>query len=530
MSLLSIYDTTLRDGTQGEGISFSAEDKVLLAHKLDAFGIDYIEGGWPGSNPRDIAFFDLAKKEHFRHAKICAFGSTVRVGMKAEKDSQLKLLLDSETSVITIFGKTWNLHVTEVLRTTLEENLRMIADSIRYLKRHDREVIYDAEHFFDGYKSDPVNALKTLEVAHGAGADILVLCDTNGGCQIREFGEILRGVQDRLPEAKFGVHCHNDCGLGVALSIEGVLNNASMVQGTINGYGERIGNANLTTIIPNLHFKHQVQLNCSANMDKLSEMSRYFDRMSNMIPNNQQPFVGRSAFAHKGGVHANAAKKVSHSYEHMQPELVGNKQRILLSDMSGGSSIVMKAREYGIELEEKSDEMRGFLQKIKVLENKGYTFELADASFIVLLYQHFHGFHDDYRLVSYRTISEVVRDTKENISEAVIKLRLKEQDDVVMNVAESTGPVGALAKAARIIFKKHFPVINSVELLDYKVRILQTGAGTDSIVQVLMQSGDKEHNWWTCGANSNIIEASWKALSDSYRYKMIVADKVLAIS
>lgn len=516
-----IYDTTLRDGTQGEGISFSAGDKIRLSKHLDDFGIDYIEGGWPGSNPRDMEFFRLAKDLPLNHAKLAAFGSTRRANLPVEKDPQLQQLIEANTPVVTIFGKSWTLHVTDVLLTTLEENLAMIQDSVAFLKATGKEVIYDAEHFFDGFKDDPSYALETLFAAKKGGADFLVLCDTNGGTQLKEFETIIEKVRAELGNIKLGVHCHNDSGMGVALSLIGVEAGASMVQGTVNGYGERVGNANLTSIIPNLALKLKYNLNCAENIKSLRSFSQFFDKMANIPSNIKQPFVGASAFAHKGGVHANATKKVSRSYEHIEPKEVGNKQRILLSDMSGASSIAIKAKQLGIELIEKSAEMKSFLKKIKKLESQGYEFEHADASFLVLLYQHFHDLKDDFHLVSYRTISEVVRDSNININEAVVKLQVDDDPEVRMSISESTGPVGALDHAMRKAFARHYPALGAVNLIDYKVRITQTGLGTDSIVQVLMKSGDGHETWWTCAADPSIIEASYQALRDSFRYKLI---------
>lgn len=516
-----IYDTTLRDGTQGEGVSFSAEDKILMAHRIDEFGFDYIEGGWPGSNPRDMEFFRMMKDVELTHAKVAAFGSTRRANLNVDQDPQLQQLIEADTRVITIFGKSWPLHVTEVLKTTLDENLCMIRESVQYLKSQGKEVIYDAEHYFDGYKTDPDYALATLEAAREGGADFLVLCDTNGGTQTREFGEIVRTAITHSKGTPIGVHCHNDCGLGVALSLIGVEEGAIMVQGTINGYGERVGNADLTTIVPNLHFKMGYSLNSSASLGHLRDFSINVDKLANITPNKKAPFVGESAFAHKGGVHANAAKKVSYSYEHLEPEKVGNRQRILMSDMSGSSSVAMKAKELGIDLDEKSDQMRAFLAKIKDLESRGYEFESADASFVVQIYQHFHDLKDDFDVVSYRTISEMVRDSDTNISEAVVKLRVENNPDIKMTISESSGPVGALDHAMREAFASHFPALKSVQLVDYKVRITQTGMGTDSIVQVLMKSSDGTKSWWTCGADGSIIEASYQALCDSFRFKLI---------
>lgn len=520
-AVIHIYDTTLRDGTQGEGISFSAEDKLLIAREMDAFGIDLIEGGWPGSNPRDMAFFDLAKKEKFSHARLAAFGSTRRAGVQADEDTQLATLLEAETPVVTIFGKTWLLHVTEVLRTTAEENLAMIRESVAFLKSAGREVVYDAEHFFDGYREDPEYALATLKAAAAGGADWVVLCDTNGGSMVPWLQGVVHEVCTRMGTVPVGMHCHNDAGLGVALTQAGVEAGARMVQGTLNGFGERVGNANLTTLLANLHLKMGCQFKAAQQISGLSRFANTIYKFANLVPDAKAPYIGRSAFAHKGGVHANAAQKVARSYEHIVPELVGNRQRILLSDMAGGSSVAMKAKELGLELDPKSPAMRSFIQKLKEREARGYAYENADASFLVLLHQHFLGNQDSFRLVSYRTISEVVRDKGENISEAVVKIRVDGDEDVKISVAESTGPVGALDHAMRLAFGAHFPELRSVELIDYKVRILQTGLGTDSVVQVLMLSGDGERTWWTCGADPNIIEASWQALRDSYRFKLL---------
>lgn len=515
-----VYDTTLRDGTQGEGISFSAQDKVLLAQRMDNFGFDYIEGGWPGSNPRDMEFFELARSITFKHAKLAAFGSTRRANLAVTEDPQLQQLIDANTPVVTIFGKTWSLHVTEVLKTTLEENVKMIRDSVAFLKSHDKEVIYDAEHFFDGYEDNPEYAIETLRAAKEGGADYLVLCDTNGGTQVLRLMEIVQQIRKEI-DHPIGIHCHNDCGLGVALSVAGIEAGATMVQGTVNGYGERVGNANLTSIAPNLFFKLHYSLHCSDHLEDLRAFSMDVDKLANVPSDRKMPFVGESAFAHKGGVHANAAKKVARSYEHMPPELIGNRQRILLSDMSGSSSVALKAKQMGVEIEEKAPAMRSFLGEIKRLENLGYEFENADASFFVLLNKHFHGFTDPFELVSYRTISEVVRDGNTNISEAVVKLRIDNNPEIKLTISESSGPVGALDQAMRNAFIAHFPALGNVELLDYKVRILQTGKGTNSTVQVLMKSGDKDGTWWTCGADDSIIEASYQALCDSFRYYLL---------
>jgi 2-isopropylmalate synthase len=513
-----LYDTTLRDGTQGEGVSFSVSSKLSLVERMDAFGFDFIEGGWPGSNPRDMAFFNEVRQLNLKYAKIAAFGSTRRAGVEVQKDPQLQLLLEAETPVVTIFGKTWLLHVTDVMRTTPEENLAMIEDSVRYLVSQGRTVIYDAEHFFDGATENEAYAFQTLQAAVNGGASNLTLCDTNGGMLVCPFGNLVEKVVKRFPSVQVGVHCHNDGGMGVALSLAGIEKGARMVQGTLNGYGERTGNANLVTIIPNLALKMGCRLGCSDRLDGLKKLSVTADDLANLSPDNRQPFVGVSAFAHKGGVHANAARKVARSYEHIEPERVGNKQRILLSDMSGGSSVAMKAREFGLEIEEKSPQMKDFLALLKTKEFEGYEYENADASMEVLLRRHFFTGTDCFQLIGFRVITEVVRESGEIVSEASVKLKVG--DSIMHTVAEAQGPVGALDHAMRKALEPHYPELKSVVLKDYKVRILDTGLGSDARVQVLVMSSDGERSWWTTGAGGNIIEASWDALRDSLIYKL----------
>lgn len=517
---IDIYDTTLRDGTQGEGVSFTVAAKIRVAEKLDQFGIDYIEGGWPGSNPRDMAFFEAAKKLKLKHAKIAAFGSTRRASLTAEDDPQLQLLLDAETPVVTIFGKTWLLHVTEILRTTPEENLLMIEDSVRFLTQSGREVIYDAEHFFDGYRDNPEYALQTLKAANRGGAINLTLCDTNGGMLVSQLQAIVRKVVERFPETPIGVHCHNDSGLGVAVSIAGVEAGATMVQGTMNGFGERNGNANLSTIISNLALKMDAQLNCLPNLKKLRELSLFVDEMANRVSDPAQPFVGSSSFAHKGGVHADAAAKVKHSYEHIKPEKVGNRTRVLVSDMSGRSSIMMKAREIGVDLDARSPELKQFLGELKELEFNGYEYEAADASFKLLLNRYLKGKKDDFELIGYRVMVSHQEAIGRIVSEATVQLRIG--DEIHHTVAESSGPVGALDHALRKAIAPAFPEIMEVELIDYKVRILETEHGTDAITRVLIESTDGEATWGTVGASDNIIEATWRALVDSVEYKILL--------
>lgn len=513
---VKIYDTTLRDGTQGEGISFSVADKLLIAERLDNFGVDYIEGGFPGSNPRDITFFQEAKNLKLKHARLAAFGSTRRAGGKASEDPQLKTLLDSQMPVTTIVGKTWTLHVTEILRTTLEENLAMIEDSARYLVANGREVIHDAEHFFDGYKDNPDYALKTLAAALRGGASNLTLCDTNGGTLVDDFKEIVARVVKEFGGDKVGVHCHNDGGLGVALSLAGVGAGATLVQGCANGYGERVGNANITTIIPNLFLKMGKTANCAKNLGQLRDLSLFFDELANLRPDPKAPFVGLSAFAHKGGLHANAAQKVARSYEHIDPALVGNRTRVLVSDMAGRSSLALKAKELGIELDEKRPEMKALIEELKEREFRGYEYEAADASFRLLVAKHTGQTKTFFEVESYRVMVE--RHGDELLSEATVKLRVN--GEVVHTVAEDSGPVGALDKALRLGLEKTFPQLNAMKLRDYKVRILEGNNGAGARTRVLIESGDGERVWGTVGVSDNIIDASWEALRESVEFKL----------
>lgn len=515
---IKIYDTTLRDGTQGEGVSFTVAGKIRVAEKLDQFGVDYIEGGWPGSNPRDMAFFEEAKKLKLKHAKIAAFGSTRRASLTAEEDPQLKLLLDAKTPAVTIFGKTWLLHVTEILRTTAEENLKMIEDSVRFLTDSGREVIYDAEHFFDGYRDNPEYALQTLEAAQRGGAINLTLCDTNGGMLVGQLGEIVAQVVAHFPNTPVGVHCHNDSGLGVALALSGVESGATLVQGTMNGVGERNGNSNLTTIIPNLALKMGKTLSCAENIKELRELSLFVDEMANRNSDISAPFVGASAFAHKGGVHADAAAKVKHSYEHIAPELVGNRTRVLVSDMSGRSSVMMKAKEIGVELDARSPELKDFLAELKELEFRGYGYEAADASFKLLLNRFLKGKRDDFELLGYRVMISHQADRKSTVSEATVQVKIG--DEIHHTVAEANGPVGALDDALRKAIAPAFPSIMDVELIDFKVRILESQQGADAIIRVQIESTDGNEIWGTVGASDNIIEATWEALVDSMEYKI----------
>ena len=514
---VKIYDTTLRDGTQGEGISFSVTDKLLITEKLDQFGVDYIEGGFPGSNPRDITYFQEARQLKLKHAKLAAFGSTRRAGVKASEDAQLKTLLDSGMPVMTIVGKTWTLHVTEILRTTLEENLAMIEDSARYLTAQGREVVYDAEHFFDGYRADPDYALRTLGAAIKGGVSNLSLCDTNGGTLVDDFKTIVARVVSEFGADKVGVHCHNDSGLGVALSLAGVGAGATLVQGTANGYGERTGNANLFTILPSLFLKMGRTARCAQNLGQLRDLSLYFDELANLKPDTKAPYIGASAFAHKGGLHANAAQKVKSSYEHIDPSLVGNRTRVLVSDMAGRSSIAMKAKELGFALDEKDPAMKTLIDELKELEFRGYEFEAADASLKLLMARALGQAKTFFEVESYRVIVE--RRAGDLVAEATVKLKVNGQP--VHTVAECTGPVGALDKALRVALEAVYPQLKQIELRDYKVRILDSRSGANARTRVFIESGDAHTVWGTVGVSDNIIDASWEALTDAINYKLM---------
>ena len=513
---VKIYDTTLRDGTQGEGISFSVADKLLIVDRLDAFGVDYIEGGFPGSNPRDIAFFAEAKRLKLRHARLAAFGSTRRAGTLASEDPQLKTLLESEMPVLTIVGKTWLLHVREILRTTPEENLAMIEDSVRYLVSQGREVIYDAEHFFDGYLDNPEYALRTLEAASRGGASNLTLCETNGGKLVPEVEAIVVAAVARFGGDKIGVHCHNDSGLGVAVSLAGIQAGATLVQGTINGYGERVGNANLVSILPNLFLKMGRTAFCAGNLAEVRDLSLFFDELANLRPDPKAPFVGQSAFAHKGGLHANAAQKVARSYEHIDPARVGNRTRVLVSDMAGRSSLALKAKEMGLELDEKRPEMKGLIEELKEREFRGYEYEAADASFKLLVSKWLGKREPFFRVQSYRVTVE--RRGEELVAEATVKVTVG--DTLLHTVAESTGPVGALDKALREALEKKYPQLRDMTLRDYKVRILEGNQGTNSKTRVFIESGDGARIWGTVGVSDNIIDASWEALREAVEFKL----------
>jgi len=510
MKPVFLYDTTLRDGTQGEGFQLSGLDKLRIAQRLDEFGIDYIEGGWPGSNPKDVEFFQEAKKLKLKHAKLAAFGSTRRADTPVAEDAQVRLLLDAETPVVTIFGKSWALHVTEVLRTTVEENRAMIHDTVAHLKQHGREVIYDAEHFFDGYKDSPDHALATLEAAATGGADCLVLCDTNGGTLPDEIVEICAAVKARLPGAAIGIHTHNDCELAVANAIAAVRAGATQVQGTINGYGERTGNCNLTSVIPILQLK--MGLPVVAGLKKLLDLSYFVDDVSNNPHFARAAFIGRTAFAHKGGMHVNAVKKLARSYEHIEPEAVGNTQNILVSELSGQDNILIKAEQLGLPLEKGSNAARAILQKVKALEHEGYSFEAAGGSLELLIRRELGRYTKPFELKEYHTSFRQYRDGHQPVCEATVKLYVDNEPEYT--VAEGNGVVNALDVALRKALLPFYPSIADVSLLDYKVRIVDGHEATAAKTRVLIETTDGQTSWGTIGVSENIIEASWLAIVD----------------
>jgi len=516
MKEIKIYDTTLRDGMQGERIAFSLEDKIKIAKKLDEVGIHYIEGGWPGSNPKDVEFFKEIKSVRLKNAKIVAFGSTRKVKNLAKDDENLKELIKSGTSIVTIFGKSWDLHVYEVLKTTLNENLNLIKDSIRFIKDHGIKVFYDAEHFFDGFRANKEYAIKTLKVAEEAGADYIVLCDTNGGTLPFEMKNIIEEVKKYI-NLPLGIHTHNDSDVAVANTLIAVQCGVSMVQGTINGYGERCGNANLCSIIPNLQLKMGYSCLPQDKLKEMTSLSIYVTEIANLKPQDNMPFVGYSAFAHKGGVHVDAIKKNSKTYEHISPAEVGNKRRILISELSGISNVLQKAMEFDIELKKENPATKEVLKKIKELEYQGYSFENAEASFELLMKKTMKTYKPFFDLEGFRVIVEN-RDGK-LVSEATIKIKVKGVFE--HTAAEGNGPVDALNNALRKALEEFYPVVKQVHLRDFKVRILDPESATRAKTRVIIESTDGKEVWNTVGVSENIIEASWYALVDSLEYKLL---------
>ena len=542
---LQLYDTTLRDGTQSEEISFTVADKIRIAQRLDDLGIHYVEAGWPGSNPRDDKFF--TQKPTLRNAKLAAFGSTRHRGIAAAKDKNLNALVKAGTPVITIFGKSWDLHVRDALHASLEENLEIIQDSVSFLKSRTGEVIYDAEHFFDGYQANPDYALKTIQTAREAGADRIVLCDTNGGRLPSEIVKIIGEIKSKL-SAPLGIHCHNDAELAVANSLAAVEAGATQIHGTINGFGERCGNANLVSVIPTLKLKMGIDCVSDEQLKKLREVSRFVYELANQKPFSRQAYVGDSAFAHKGGVHVSAIRKNRKTYEHVEPEFFGNRSRVLISDLAGQSNILYKAQEFGLSLDSKDPAVKKIVQSIKELESQGYHFEGAEASFEILMRKALKKYKPFFKLIRYevsetyqpnqrqrRVEGEALRalpvegatrapsktEKGKGGPHATAKIQIEVGGKREKTTARGVGPVNAMDNALRKALKRFYPQLREVELVDYKVRVLPAGKGTASQVRVLIESRDKKGQWGTVGVSQNIIEASWQALVDSLEFKLM---------
>lgn len=511
---VELYDTTLRDGAQGESVFFTLPDKLRIVEALDDFGMTYIEGGWPGSNPKDELFFQKVRTVSLTNARIVAFGSTRRKNMQSGDDPIFLKLLDGRTAYITIFGKAWDLHVTQVLKVTLDENVQMIADSVAFLRDNGRHVFYDAEHFFDGYRRNPSYAMKTVDAAVESGAERLILCDTNGGALPKEVAEVVRLLKKRF-RVPIGIHTHNDCGLAVASTIAAVEAGALHVQGTVNGFGERCGNADLTTIIPVLQLKMGYQCIPEANLRRLTWLSRRIYEIANAVPPGQQPFVGLSAFTHKAGVHVDAVGKNPETYEHVIPDAVGNKRRILVSELSGKSTILQKLGKY--DLKDRPDIVRKILRMVGDLENEGYQFEAAEGSFELMVARALGLYKDPFRVEGFRVIVE--RRGARVVSEATVRVRVDNR--IEHTAGEGNGPVNALDNALRKALIGFYPSLESLRLTDYRVRILQPEKATAAITRVLIESADGIDTWGTIGLSENIIEASWNALLDSFAYKLM---------
>jgi 2-isopropylmalate synthase len=512
-----LYDTTLRDGTQGEGISLSADDKLKITHLLDKLGIGYVEGGWPGSNPKDIEYFRRVRDLDLEQIRIAAFGSTCRVGSQPQDDANIQMLLEAETPVVAIVGKSWTLHVRDVLRTTPEENLRIIRESLAHLEAYDREVIYDAEHFFDGYKADPRYALATLQAAVEGGADTLVLCDTNGGSTPWEIEAIVQKVRLAFPDVTLGIHAHNDGGMAVANSLAAVRSGATHVQGTMNGYGERCGNANLCTLIPGLELKMGMAALPPGRLSHLTRVARSVASTANQSLYRHAPYVGRSAFAHKGGIHVAAMRRNLQSYQHIDPTLVGNRSRTLVSELSGRGNLLSKAEDMGIAHQEIED-LPGVLQTIKQLEHQGFTFEGAEASVEMLLHRSRPAYRPPFEMLDFMVVVEH-REGRGLFAEATIKVRVG--DRIFHTVAEGNGPVNALDAALRKALLPTYPHLAEFDLADYKVHILDGDHGTAATTRVLIDMQNETCRWSTVGASTNIIEASWTALADAVEYGLM---------
>ena len=518
---LEIYDTTLRDGAQAEDVSFSVEDKVRIAQQLDELGVQFIEGGWPGANPKDIEFFQIVRTIPFQHATIVAFGSTRKASNPVRKDKNLHALLESGTHTITLFGKSWSFQVTDALNISLVKNLELIEDSIAYLRSKDRRVFYDAEHFFDGYKANPDYALQTIRRAIAGGAERVILCDTNGGTMPWEIREICRVVKQECP-VPLGIHAHNDSEMAVANSLVAVESGILQVQGTINGIGERCGNANLCSIIPNLQLKMRRSA-LGKKLSRLKDVSGFVTEIANLMPNKRQPYVGDAAFAHKGGVHIHAVLKNAATYEHIAPEEVGNRRRMLVSDYAGRSGLLEKVEAYGISLTKNHAKLQELVETLKDRESQGYQFEGAEGSFELLMRKAMGSHRPSFQLLGFRVIVEKKQEHGMLLSEATVMVKVG--DVVEHTAAVGAGPVNALDHALRKALEKFYPQLREVKLLDYKVRVLSANKGTESKVRVLIESGDHKDKWGTVGVSENIMEASWQALADSIEYKLLLADR-----
>ncbi len=532
---ICIYDTTLRDGAQREGISLSLEDKLKIARKLDQMGIPFIEGGWPGANPKDVQFFWQLKEQPLTQAEVVAFCSTRRPNRKAEEDQMLQAILSAGTHWVTIFGKSWDLHVTEGLKTTLEENLAMIGDTITYLRSQGRRVIYDAEHWFDGYKHNPEYALLTLKAAKDAGAEWLVFCDTNGGTLPHEISQIVREVVQAIKKwgeadtIQFGIHAHNDGGTAVANSLNAVIEGITMIQGTINGYGERCGNANLCTIIPNLQLKMGYGCIKPAQLAHLSETSRLISEIVNLAPDDHAPFIGRSAFAHKGGIHVSAVQRNPLTYEHIQPEAVGNERRIVVSEQAGLSNILSKAKLYGLNLDKEHPACRQILDRLKVLEQEGYQFEAAEASFELLMREAMGEREPLFLLKGFQVHCNLLQGDSTPYSNAIATVKLTVNGEDILEVAEGNGPVSALDKALRKALMRFYPQIADFHLTDYKVRILDSGSGTSAKTRTLVESSNGKKRWTTIGVSGNILDASYQAVVEGIEYGLRFVTCAIAV-
>ncbi|MBK1791915.1 citramalate synthase [Persicirhabdus sediminis] len=519
MHTVDIFDTTLRDGQQGKGISFTVEDRVKIAKLLDQFGVKFIEGGWPGASPKVDDFFAQMRDVKLKNAKMVAFGSTRRASNSAEDDIFLNKIVESGVPTACIFGKTWDLHVHEALKISLEENLDIIETSVAFLRRSGLQVFFDAEHFFDGYKRNPEYALNCLLAAERGGAEVLVLCDTNGGTMPHEIGDIIDTIKPQL-KTELGIHAHNDCELAVANSLIAVRHGASHVQGTVNGYGERCGNANLISIIPSLKLKFGIDCHIEdAQLARLSKLSHHVAEIANMTHNANQAYVGQNAFAHKGGVHVSAIMKNPETYEHIRPEQVGNKQEVTVSDQSGMSNLLYKAEKFGITVDAKDVRLKDLVQRTKELDKLGFTFEEAEASFELLMRRKLELFDRSFQLEGFRVIDEKRGHDEEVIVEATVKVSV--EDNIYHTAAEGEGPIDALNNALRKVLDRHYPEVSSIILTDYKVRVLNSEKGTSSMVRVLIESSDGKKSWGTVGVSPNLIEATWKALIDSIEYKLL---------